>query len=81
MVLIKKVTVIENWILNAVQKKNVANRVLLLTGPSGVGKSTIVDVLSQELNINIREWRDNASDGNRFQRMGKIKIVFKRHWT
>ena len=59
----KKVTVIENWILNAVQRKNVANRVLLLTGPSGVGKSTIVDVLSQELNINIREWRDNASDG------------------
>eukprot|EP00943_MAST-04B_sp_MAST-4B-sp1_P006423 g6423.t1 len=59
----KKISDIENWMINAIKKHNVKNRVLLLTGPSGVGKSTVVEVLSKELNIDIRKWRDNVSDG------------------
>lgn len=47
----KKLMELKSWIKNAVKKKS--NEVLLITGPTGVGKSTSVEVICKSLQVEL----------------------------
>jgi hypothetical protein len=40
-------------------------KLLILCGPPGIGKSSMVTVLASELNIKTKIWQDGHADGNR----------------
>jgi cell cycle checkpoint protein len=60
----KKVQDVQNW-LDAVTSGRDRKRLLILKGAAGTGKTTTVRLLSQELGLNINEWKnpDFSSSG------------------
>ncbi|KAJ9067485.1 RFC checkpoint protein Rad17 [Entomophthora muscae] len=50
-----KVTEVHQWLTDALSKKSKA-RILVLNGPPGTGKSSLVKVLANELQMHIVEW-------------------------
>lgn len=55
----KKVLEVENWLQNQLVREpgmSPGNRVLVLKGPSGAGKTAVVNILSREFNCETVEW-------------------------
>ncbi|GLV32964.1 Rad17 [Carabus blaptoides fortunei] len=52
----KKVIEVENWLKHHVMSKNAKVSAVLLTGPTGAGKTATVCVLCSTLNIQLVEW-------------------------
>uniref|UniRef100_T1J1L8 Checkpoint protein RAD24-like helical bundle domain-containing protein n=1 Tax=Strigamia maritima TaxID=126957 RepID=T1J1L8_STRMM len=74
----KKINEIEEWIVkyfsnssdNGVRKSSI----LLLTGPSGIGKTATIKTLAKCLNLEIKEWITPISDFKRD--LGKINSTY-----
>eukprot|EP00041_Stephanoeca_diplocostata_P021729 m.512624 g.512624 ORF g.512624 m.512624 type:complete len:635 (+) comp21895_c0_seq3:163-2067(+) len=60
----KKVAEVRDWLLSAATADSQGPRILLLTGPVGVGKSATVRVLARELGFDITEWANPVRNGN-----------------
>ncbi|KAB0793909.1 hypothetical protein PPYR_13529 [Photinus pyralis] len=52
----KKVKEVSDWLERNVIKRQARVPVLVLTGPTGAGKTATLDVVCRSLNINVREW-------------------------
>uniref|UniRef100_A0A182QA32 SMC hinge domain-containing protein n=1 Tax=Anopheles farauti TaxID=69004 RepID=A0A182QA32_9DIPT len=52
---VKKIEEVKQW-LTATRKLNPASQVLLLTGPSGSGKSVCVKTIARAMKYDVREW-------------------------
>ena len=62
----KKVKEIQTWLQRAVDNsvKHSKPSLLFLVGPPGTGKSTVIDVLSQKMHLQLTEWEDNGKRGD-----------------
>ncbi len=49
---------VRSWIISAIA--GTQNQLLMLTGPCGVGKSSCVEVLANEIGMNIRRWKSES---------------------
>lgn len=68
---VKKISEVENWLISNVVGSNVIS-ILLLTGPTGSGKTETVRALCKSLNIEISEWVNSPdSDGDDFYGIGQ----------
>ena len=45
-------------------------RILVLSGPAGVGKTTTVQVIAKELNVQVMEWEEGVEEWNMAGQMG-----------
>jgi replication-associated recombination protein RarA len=72
----KKIEGIKKDILNsAIYGKRI--KILLLTGPAGIGKSTLVQILCKELGLEITEWLTSKRLSWDDARYGKETHFFK----
>ena len=48
-------------------------RILLLTGPAGTGKTTVVRVLAEQMGIQIIEWGEGVEEGSVGRGFGQLQ--------
>lgn len=58
----KKVAEVRNWFLDQLCTQVGHGSILLLTGPTGAGKTATVNVLASELGFEVQEWLNPLSD-------------------
>jgi cell cycle checkpoint protein len=58
----KKVNEVRSWISAAIARTTPC-KLLILVGSPGIGKSTMVEQLAQEMNLAVREWSESYSTG------------------
>lgn len=54
----KKITEVEEWVKDTTS----VCKMLILVGSPGIGKSTMIQVIAQSLNMNVLEWNDTNTD-------------------
>lgn len=79
----RKVEEVQAWLLEAAcwsqtlkHQRSVAStfpKLLILYGSSGVGKSTLVEILCGELGLNVRQWSDTGNSGG--TRLGALSYA------
>jgi hypothetical protein len=80
----KRVSEVRSWISSATSTTSTGYgrpKLLLLCGPPGVGKSTLVSILAKEMGLGLREWSDTgtASGKRAFCQQGEAGGL-KRWW-
>jgi cell cycle checkpoint protein len=61
---VRKYKVITHGPLPTPAEADKAQRILLLSGPAGAGKTTTIRVLSKEMEIDLLEWGEGADDSS-----------------
>ena len=72
----KKVEEVKGWLTSAFGRGKNNTNVLILYGPPGIGKSTMIRVIAKEMNIELREWKDSESDGSLGYHEWQRKMTF-----
>ncbi|KAJ1565753.1 Cell cycle checkpoint protein rad17 [Nowakowskiella sp. JEL0078] len=52
----KKLQEVKTWLISAFSSGNKKDKLLVLTGPTGSGKTAVIEVLSKELNFEVVQW-------------------------
>ncbi|PLB36724.1 putative cell cycle checkpoint protein Rad17 [Aspergillus candidus] len=68
----KKVSAVQNWLYSAFAGNN-NNRLLVLRGPAGSGKTTTVSLLSDKLEFEIVEWKNPPA--SEFSKNGYVSFA------
>ncbi|PKY00192.1 hypothetical protein P168DRAFT_300309 [Aspergillus campestris IBT 28561] len=68
----KKVSTVQNWLYSAFAGNN-NNRLLVLRGPAGSGKTTTVSLLSDKLEFEVVEWKNPPA--SEFSKKGYVSFA------